>query len=228
MTPLSMVTGGNRGIGFAIAEGLLKLGHKVLLVARDEEEAEQACADLNGDVHPIVMDITAQGAMEDALTRAVAVFGDIDILINNAGVMHSDELAELSAGDLQSSFDVHVKGPAMLTKAVLPAMLENNFGRIINVSSGYGSFAEKLGGPPAYAVTKAALNALTVKTAASVPAGKNVKVNAMCPGWVHTRIGGSSAPLTPEEGADTAIWLASLDEDSPNGMFFRKRKPSSW
>ena len=101
MTPLSMVTGGNRGIGFAIAEGLLKLGHKVLLVARDEEEAEQACADLNGDVHPIVMDITAQGAMEDALTRAVAVFGDIDILINNAGVMHSDELAELSAGDLQ-------------------------------------------------------------------------------------------------------------------------------
>ena len=135
MTPLSMVTGGNRGIGFAIAEGLLKLGHKVLLVARDEEEAEQACADLNGDVHPIVMDITAQGTMEDALTRAVAVFGDIDILINNAGVMHSDELAELSAGDLQLSFDVHVKGPAMLTKAVLPAMLENNFGRIINVSS---------------------------------------------------------------------------------------------
>lgn len=228
MTPLSMVTGGNRGIGFAIAAGLLKLGHKVLLVARDEEEAEKACAELNGDVHPIVMDITAQAGMEDALTRAVAVYGNVDILINNAGVMHSDELAALDPGDWQMAFDVHVKGPAALTKALLPAMLDNNYGRIINVSSGYGSFAEKLQGPPAYAVSKAALNALTVKTAASVPTGKNVKVNAMCPGWVHTRMGGSSAPLSPEEGADTAIWLASLDEDSPHGMFFRKRKPISW
>lgn len=228
MTPLSMVTGGNRGIGFAIAAGLLKLGHKVLLVARDEEEAEQACAELNGDVHPIVMDITAQAGMEDALTRAVAVYGNVDILINNAGVMHSDELTDLDPGDWQMAFDVHVKGPAALTKALLPAMLDNNYGRIINVSSGYGSFAEKLQGPPAYAVSKAALNALTVKTAASVPTGKNVKVNAMCPGWVHTRMGGSSAPLSPEEGADTAIWLASLDEDSPHGMFFRKRKPISW
>lgn len=228
MTPLSMVTGGNRGIGFAIAAGLLKLGHKVLLVARDEEDAEQACAELNGDVHPIVMDITAQAGMEDALTRAVAVYGNVDILINNAGVMHSDELADLDPGDWQMAFDVHVKGPAALTKALLPAMLDNNYGRIINVSSGYGSFAEKLQGPPAYAVSKAALNALTVKTAASVPTGKNVKVNAMCPGWVHTRMGGSSAPLSPEEGADTAIWLASLDEDSPHGMFFRKRKPISW
>ena len=195
MTPLSMVTGGNRGIGFAIAAGLLKLGHKVLLVARDEEEAEKACAELNGDVHPIVMDITAQAGMEDALTRAVAVYGNVDILINNAGVMHSDELAALDPGDWQMAFDVHVKGPAALTKALLPAMLDNNYGRIINVSSGYGSFAEKLQGPPAYAVSKAALNALTVKTAASVPTGKNVKVNAMCPGWVHTRMGGSSAPL---------------------------------
>ena len=228
MTPLSMVTGGNRGIGFAIAAGLLKLGHKVLLVARDEEEAEKACAELNGDVHPIVMDITAQAGMEDALTRAVAVYGNVDILINNAGVMHSDELTDLDPGDWQMAFDVHVKGPAALTKALLPAMLDNNYGRIINVSSGYGSFAEKLQGPPAYAVSKAALNALTVKTAASVPTGKNVKVNAMCPGWVHTRMGGSSAPLSPEEGADTAIWLASLDEDSPHGMFFRKRKPISW
>lgn len=228
MTPLSMVTGGNRGIGFAIAAGLLKLGHKVLLVARDEEEAEKACAELNGDVHPIVMDITAQAGMEDALTRAVAVYGNVDILINNAGVMHSDELADLDPDDWQMAFDVHVKGPAALTKALLPAMLDNNYGRIINVSSGYGSFAEKLQGPPAYAVSKAALNALTVKTAASVPTGKNVKVNAMCPGWVHTRMGGSSAPLSPEEGADTAIWLASLDEDSPHGMFFRKRKPISW
>lgn len=225
MTPLSMVTGGNRGIGFAIAEGLLKLGHKVLLVARDEAEAESACTALNGDVHPVVMDLTRQSTMDDAMNRAVAVYGNIDVLINNAGVMHDQPLNELTADDWQTAFDVHVKAPALLIQTVLPTMLENNYGRIINVSSGYGSFAENMAGPPAYAITKAALNALTVKTAAAIPAGKNVKVNAMCPGWVHTRMGGTSAPLTPEQGADTALWLASLDQDSPSGMFFRKRKP---
>ncbi|GGF56196.1 SDR family NAD(P)-dependent oxidoreductase [Alteromonas lipolytica] len=228
MTPVSLVTGGNRGIGFAIAEGLLKLGHKVLVAGRNEDEAERACQLLNGDAHPVVMDLASQDAIEDAITRATAIYSDIDILINNAGVMDKGAVTELAAEDWQRSFDVHVKGPATLTRLLLPAMLKNNYGRIINVSSGYGSYNEKMAGPPAYAVTKAALNALTVKTAAEVPVGANVKVNAMCPGWVHSRMGGPGAPLTPEEGADTALWLASLDSDSPNGMFFRQRKPIRW
>ncbi|NVK54463.1 MAG: SDR family NAD(P)-dependent oxidoreductase [Alteromonadaceae bacterium] len=228
MTPIAMVTGGNRGIGLEIVKGLLKLGYKVLLVGRDEDTAEQAAESLIGDVHPIVMDLSNSSTISDGVVQAQAVFGDIDILVNNAGVMFDEDITELSEADLQTAFDVHVKAPAVLTKTLLPTMIENNYGRIVNVSSGWGSFAEGLEGPSAYAITKAALNALTVKSAAYIPAGKNVTVNAMCPGWVHTRMGGSDAPLSPEEGADTAIWLASQDEDGPNGLFFRDRKSIDW
>ncbi|MDC8830913.1 SDR family NAD(P)-dependent oxidoreductase [Alteromonas gilva] len=228
MTPIAMVTGGNRGIGLEIVKGLLKLGYKVLLVGRDEDNTEQAAEECIGDVHPIVMDLSSTNAISDGVVQAQAVFGDIDILVNNAGVMFDQDVTELPEQDLQTAFDVHVKAPALLTKTLLPAMIDNNYGRIINVSSGWGSFAEGLEGPPAYAITKAALNALTVKTAAQIPAGKNVTVNAMCPGWVHTRMGGSDAPLSPEEGADTAVWLAGQDKGGPNGLFFRQRKPINW
>jgi NAD(P)-dependent dehydrogenase (short-subunit alcohol dehydrogenase family) len=112
-------------------------------------------------------------------------------------------------------------------------MIERGFGRIINVSSSYGSFHESLAGPFSYAISKAAVNALTVKMAAVVDNAKedkdiDVAVNSMTPGWVHTRMGGSDAPKTPEEGADTAIWLATLADDVPNGKFFKDRKEIAW
>ncbi|MGL5096272.1 MAG: SDR family NAD(P)-dependent oxidoreductase, partial [Planctomycetia bacterium] len=99
-------------------------------------------------------------------------------------------------------------------------------GRIVNVSSGWGSFAEGLEGPGFYGVTKAALNALTVRLAAESPPA--VKVNAMCPGWVRTRMGGDDADRTPDQGADTAIWLATLPDAGPTGRFFRDRHPIDW
>jgi NAD(P)-dependent dehydrogenase (short-subunit alcohol dehydrogenase family) len=105
-------------------------------------------------------------------------------------------------------------------------MITRGFGRIVNLSSGWGAFAEGLTGPAAYSVSKAALNALTLSLSKDLP--QNVKVNSMCPGWVRTRMGGSGASLSPEEGADTAIWLATLPEDGPNGGFFRRRKPINW
>jgi NAD(P)-dependent dehydrogenase (short-subunit alcohol dehydrogenase family) len=88
-----------------------------------------------------------------------------------------------------------------------------------------GSFAEGMGGPGAYGVTKAALNALTVRLANELPSA--VKVNAMCPGWVRTRWA-ERGPRTPDEGADTAVWLATLPDDGPTGGFFRDRKPIEW
>jgi NAD(P)-dependent dehydrogenase (short-subunit alcohol dehydrogenase family) len=111
-------------------------------------------------------------------------------------------------------------------RAVLPGMGARGRGRVVNVSSGWGSFAEGIGGGGAYGPAKAALNALTVRAAAQAPRG--VKVNAMCPGWVRTRMGGASAARAPEEGADTAIWLATLPEDGPSGGFFRDRRPIRW
>jgi NAD(P)-dependent dehydrogenase (short-subunit alcohol dehydrogenase family) len=105
-------------------------------------------------------------------------------------------------------------------------MITRRYGLIVNVSSDWGSFAEGLGGPGLYGVTKAALNALTVRLAKELRSA--VKVNAMCPGWVRTRMGGKGATRTPAEAADTAVWLATLPEDGPTGGFFRGRKPIEW
>ena len=124
------------------------------------------------------------------------------------------------------SMAVMVAGPYMLVNACAPAMKAAGYGRIVNVSSGWGSFAEGLGGPSAYGVAKAALNALTLALSRELPAP--VKINATCPGWVRTRMGGAGATLSPEEGADTAIWLATLPDDGPTGGLFRQRKKIPW
>ena len=105
-------------------------------------------------------------------------------------------------------------------------MATSGFGRIVNVSSDWGSFAQGLGGPGIYGVTKAAMNALTVTLASELPSA--IKINAMNPGWVRTRMGGRNATRSPREGADVAIWLATLPDDGPTGGFFADRKTLPW
>src|SRR5206468_12555239 len=143
-----------------------------------------------------------------------------------AGVLHEKPLLELTDAELAESIAVHVTGPLRLIRALVPNMIKRGYGRIVDVSSGWGSFAEGMEGPGMYGVTKAALNALTVRLAKELP--PTVKVNALCPGWVRTRMGGQDATRSPDEGADTAVWLATLPEDRPTGGFFRDRKPIEW
>ena len=135
-------------------------------------------------------------------------------------------MLDLSDEEIADSIAVHLTGPLRLLRALVPPMLERGYGRIVNMSSGWGSFAQGLGGPGLYGVTKAALNALTVRLADELP--MSIKVNAMCPGWVRTRMGGQGARRTPEAGADTAVWLATLPDAGPTGGFFRDRTPIRW
>ena len=114
-----------------------------------------------------------------------------------------------------------------MSQAVLPIMRDQGYGRIINMSSGMGQLSEMGAEHPAYRMSKAALNALTRTLAAELGEG-SIKVNSMCPGWVKTDMGGSDAPRTVEQGAETAVWLAMLPEDGPNGGFFRDKKPIAW
>lgn len=229
MTPIVFVTGGNRGIGLEIVRGYAKAGCKVLLGCRDEEAGEQVKQDIVGaDIQIIEMDLSSEQAVTDNITRAAAVFGRIDVLVNNAGVMDDANWQDLDLAKLKRSMQVHVNGPFALCQQVLPGMIERGYGRIVNVSSGYGSFAEGMEGPLAYAVSKAALNAMTLKLANDTKEHANIKVNAMCPGWVHTRMGGRDAPRSPEKGAETAIWLGQLEEDGPSGQFFRDKKQIDW
>ena len=115
----------------------------------------------------------------------------------------------------------------MLSNALVPLMQARNFGRIVNVSSGMGQLDDMGAGHPAYRVSKAALNAVTRVLAAEL-VGTNIKVNALCPGWVRTDMGGQQADRSPQEGIETTLWLAQLPEDGPSGGFFRDRRPIPW
>jgi NAD(P)-dependent dehydrogenase (short-subunit alcohol dehydrogenase family) len=140
--------------------------------------------------------------------------------------LHERPLLDLTDAEVAESVAVHLTGPIRLIRLLVPDMVAGGYGRIVNVSSGWGSFAEGMGGPGAYAVTKAAMNALTVRLSKELP--PQIKVNAMCPGWVQTRMGGERATKTPDEGADTAVWLAALPDDGPTGGFFRDRTRIKW
>ncbi len=221
----ALVTGGNRGIGFEICRGLAAAGMNVLLCARNESDAEGAAAGLAAAGLPVegaVVDVASPESIDRLAARELRV----DVLVNNAGVLAPGVLLEGSGDGMEESAAVHLFGPWRLARAFVPAMAQRGWGRVVNVSSGWGSFAEGLGGPAAYAITKAALNALTVRLARE--AGAGVKVNAMCPGWVRTRMGGGNATRSTAEGADTAVWLATLDDDGPTGGFFRDRKRVAW
>lgn len=219
-SPLTaLVTGGNRGIGQAIARGLVAAGIDVTIGSRDAAAGEAVARALG--CRSVALDLTDPDSYFAALTGA----GGFDILVNNAGVLHDVSLLE-KGSDFDEAMQVMVHAPLDLIRLNLPHWKATGRGRIVNLSSGWGAFAEGLGGPGAYGVAKAALNALTKALPRDLPPG--VKINAMCPGWVATRMGGTSAPLTPDQGADTAVWLATLPDDGPTGGFFRRRQPIPW
>lgn len=222
-----LVTGGNRGIGRAIVEGLSKMGGlSVLLGCRDIEEGKAIAENIDGDVTAVAVDVSNRQTLKTQVTEILKEFPVIDVLVNNAGILRDGKIMEVEDTGFDDTLRVNVAGPFDLIRLLVPGMVKNGYGRIVNVSSGWGSFNEGLGGPVAYSVSKAALNALTFSAAASLP--DCIKVNAMCPGWVRTDMGGDNAERSPEEGADTALWLSTLPDDGPNGGFFRDRKPIQW
>ena len=215
----ALVTGGNRGIGRAIAEGLVAQGHDVVIGVRDDDRGAVVAADIGAA--PLHLDLDRPETLQDALAGVTG----FDILVNNAGVLF-DRPMLTHPQDFDISMAVMLRAPFELIRLLSPRMVDNGFGRIVNVSSEWGSFSEGLGGGGSYGVAKASLNALTVIAARDLP--YFVKVNAMCPGWVRTRMGGSGATRSPHEGAETALWLASLPEDGPTGGFFRDKEPLGW
>lgn len=221
----ALVTGGNRGIGAAVCEALSGLGVEVVVASRDRAAGAEIAASLPGPASAVALDLADPESPARAFAEA-SKGGRVDILINNAGVLHSGSLLEGDHALFETSWRVMVDGPLRLVRLAAPAMAEAGWGRVVNVSSGWGSFADGLGGPHSYGVAKAALNALTVALARDLPPA--VKVNSACPGWCRTRMGGGDAPRTPEQGADTIVWLAALPDDGPTGGFFRNRAPAAW
>ena len=233
----ALVSGANRGIGLAIATGLAgqhnmgNMGNiKVLLGSRVIEEGEKAIenlpANIKENLHPVSLDLAERAQLLNQLTAIQEEHGVLDILVNNAAVLHQGGLLDSPIEKIEEGMRVNTIAVLDMIRFWLPLMRERNYGRIVNLSSGWGSFAEGLGGPISYSLSKAALNAITMIVARELP--PNIKINSMCPGWVRTRMGGMGATRSPEEGADTALWLASLPSDGPSGGFFRDRKPIAW
>jgi NAD(P)-dependent dehydrogenase (short-subunit alcohol dehydrogenase family) len=175
------------------------------------------------------LDVTDQASV-DRLARGVeSEFGRLDILVNNAGVFldRGQQAITADLDNVRRTLETNLFGPWQLCKALLPLTRRGGSGRIVNLSSGLGQLSEMGGGYPGYRVSKTALNALTGVLAAELQ-GTGILVNAACPGWVRTDMGGANADRSVEEGADTPVWLAMLPAGGPSGGFFRDRKPILW
>lgn len=236
VTRTALVSGANRGIGFAVVRQLARLGVLAVIGARDPNDGVVAAEQLKSEglECPVVrLDVTREGDAEAAVAEVIRLYGRLDVLVNNAAVLidgpggFNASLFDLKAETLRQTFEVNLIGPVRLIQAAAPLMRKEGYGRIVNVSSGAGQLADMRSGYPAYRMSKTALNALT-RIAAAELGGGNIKVNALCPGWVRTDMGGPEAERTPDEGADTAVWLATLPDDGPTGGFFRDRKPIPW
>ena len=226
----ALVTGGNRGIGLAICRALALRGLAVVLAARDEAEGRRAEAELGADGLDVAyypLDVADPGTIGRCRLLLENDGVEIDVLVNNAGIYTAGEAMSVDGTALDVAWAVNARGPWLLCRAFVPGMRHRGYGRIVNISSGGGSFSEGLAPDhAAYAATKAALNAFTVCLASTLPG--DIKANAMCPGWVRTRMGGAAAPRSPEQAAETAVWLATLPSDGPSGGFFRDRRTIEW
>ena len=229
MSRKALITGGNRGIGYEICRQLAHAGLTVILTARDAKAGAQAAASLAEDgldVRAEQLDVSEPASVAECAKRLAAAGLDIDVLVNNAAVYTTTPLLAVDEAGLLDSVQTNLLGAWRTARAFVPGMRARRWGRVVNVSTGYAHIASEAPGAGAYGLTKAGLNAFTRMIAAE--AGPAVKVNCMTPGWVATRMGGPGAPTSPEEGADTAVWLATLPDDGPTDGFYHERQRIPW
>lgn len=229
---IAVITGANKGIGFETARQLSAAGVKIILTARDEKRGRDAADVLvkeGGDVVFHQLDVTDQNSVDRLLGHVEENFGKLDILINNAGVNldHGATGLDADLDNVINTFTVNTVGPLRMCKAFVPLMVKNNFGRVVNVSSGMGQLSDMTGMWPGYRISKTALNAVTRIIADEVK-DKNITVNSVCPGWTKTDLGGNDAPILPKDAVGTILWLATLEKNKPSGGFFREMERLEW
>jgi len=221
MSKLALVTGANRGLGKETAQQLEKLGYEVIAASRHGV----------GDIPPL--DIEKPSDIDSFSQWLTQKYGRLDVLVNNAGVFLDGTVGKMPSAfsipldTVLKTFTINTVGAFHLCQLLIPLMKKGGYGRVVNVSSGMGALGEMEAGWPAYRISKTALNAVT-RIFAAETAGTGILVNSICPGWVRTDMGGSSAHRSIEEGVDTIVWAATLDDKGPTGGFFRDRKPIAW
>jgi NAD(P)-dependent dehydrogenase (short-subunit alcohol dehydrogenase family) len=226
---VALVSGGNRGIGLEICRQLADKGITIILGSRDEESGRAAAEGLSGYVVVHQLDVADQKSVDRLASFVEDEFGRLDVLVNNAGISNDEGQRGIDADldRVREALEANLLGAWRLCEVAIPLMQRNRYGRIVNISTGLAALEDMGGGSPAYRVSKTALNALT-RILASELRGSGILVNSVCPGWVQTDMGGSSAPRPVEAGADTPVWAATLPNNGPTGGFFRDRRPIHW
>jgi NAD(P)-dependent dehydrogenase (short-subunit alcohol dehydrogenase family) len=229
--PVAVVTGANRGIGREVARQLAGHRFAVVLGSRDPGRGEQAARHLDPAGQAVVacvLDVASASSIEAMADWVGERFGRADVLVNNAAI-HYDTWQRAESADLdvvQEALQTNLLGAWRTTQALLPLLRRSPHPRIVNVSSEGGSIAEMTGGTPAYSVSKAALNALTRLLAGELRRDR-ILVNAVCPGWTATDMGGGGGrPVA--EGAASVVWAALLPDEGPTGGFYRDGRPLPW
>ena len=215
---VALVTGANKGIGFETARKLASHGVKVFLTARETTRGTEASNKLAGEGMDVCfqqLDVTNPDDIDRLAAFVEKEYGRLDILINNAGIAIDDHLNSTDADlDLvRQTLEVNLFGPWRMCQAFLPLMQKQDAGWIINVTSRMGSLDALEGWAPGYRLSKAALNAMTKMMAYELE-GSNIKIHAVCPGWINTEMGGDDAPGTVDKPAEFISRLVlGLDTD---------------
>jgi NAD(P)-dependent dehydrogenase (short-subunit alcohol dehydrogenase family) len=228
---IALVTGANRGLGFETCRQLAQLGLTVILSARDLTKGEIAAKQLierGLDVIFYELDVLNQSHMNRIIRQIEQRFGRLDVLVNNAAILYDTWQSAVNAEleIVNQALASNLFGPWKLSQLCIPLMKRNNYGRIVNVSSGAGSLHYMGSGSPAYSVSKAALNAFSRILAADLH-GTGILVNSVDPGWVATDMGGRGGRPV-EDGAKGIVWAATLPDNGPSGGFFFDGKHAPW
>ena len=223
------ITGGNRGIGRGLVEKFSK-DHNVIFSARNTEKAQLIIDTLGGkNIDYVIMDVGDSESVQNGIKNLKSKISSVDALINNAGILipglkHKIDAIDTDDDSIMKTFNINTVGVLRVCKAVIPLMAPNS--RIINISSGMGQMEGMGTGSIAYRLSKSALNAMTIVLSQELMA-KSIKVNAICPGWVQTDMGGYDATLTVHESAES-IKKFALSDSFPNGKFLRHSEELVW
>jgi NAD(P)-dependent dehydrogenase (short-subunit alcohol dehydrogenase family) len=237
---IALVTGANKGIGFEVARQLAREGFHVFLGARDEKGGEAAAEKLRAEgarttkdksddeIEFLKIDISKPDSIRKAAEEFSKRSDQLDVLVNNAGILLDDDKDVLTTTpeNFEATLRTNTLGALLVSQSFVPFLEKSNAPRIVNVSSGGGQLADGADGwAPAYCISKTAVNGVTVQLAAKLP---KFAVNSVCPGWVRTDMGGSSATRSVAEGASGIVWLACEAPQSLTAKFVKDRKVIPW
>jgi NAD(P)-dependent dehydrogenase (short-subunit alcohol dehydrogenase family) len=227
----ALITGANKGIGREVARQLAAKGFHVFVGARNRDAVRKAADEIvkdGGKATFLETDVSDDNSVTAAAREFAKVADHLDVLVNNAGIIVDGDTAILEISDeiFRKTLETNTLGALRVTRAFVPLLAKSKAPRVINVSSGGGQLTGGADGwAPAYCISKTALNGITSQLATALP---KFAVNSVCPGWVHTDMGGRNATRSVEEGADTIVWLASEAPQSLTGKFLRDRKEIPW